>query len=175
MRKLISFTAYVLIIALIAGCEGPQGVEGPKGKDGNANVSSAIYDIQPNTWKGDSNGYVTTLIVPEIDQKIYESGAVLVYMLNDEQKDYKNFNKLPYTLIDNNISEYMDYNVYIGSIDISIKLVDNGKNKTVSPSQQISYKVLIIEGTPLSVLKNNVDISNYNKVVAFMNTRQMLE
>lgn len=167
MKKLIMFITILSAIFFVVSCEGPQGEEGPQGKDGNANVNSLIFDAQPNNWKGDTNGYRVTMDIPEIDEKIYTDGTVLIYMLTNEQLPNKSFNKLPYTFIDNNFIEYMDYNVYIGSIEITMRQVENDTNKTQLPGSAMAFKILIIEGTPLSVLKTKVDINNYNAVLAY--------
>jgi hypothetical protein len=58
----------------------------------------------------------------------------------------------------------MDFNVYVGKIEISIKWVDNEKNSTELPSGDYIFKVVLIEGIPLSALKNEVNVSNYKAV-----------
>jgi hypothetical protein len=170
MRKLISYLSIITSVILLTNCEGKQGedgLQGPKGDKGYANVQAVTYDVAPNSWKGDTNGYVATLTVPEIDQKIFENGAVLVYMLKHEQFADKSFNILPYTWIDNYSTEYMDYDVFIGKIAITIRWIDNGINSTSAPDTNYAFKVIIIEGTPLSVLKTEVDIYDYNAVLAY--------
>lgn len=167
MRKLLITISIISVLLIIASCEGPQGEDGPKGADGNANVNSLIFDVEPNNWLGDTNGYQVKLKIEEIDNEIYTDGAVLVYMLNNEQSNNKSFNKLPYTYIDSSFVEYMDYNVYIGRIEITIRQTEVGVNKTLRPGNPMAFKVLIIKGTPLSVLQTKVDLNNYNAVVEY--------
>jgi hypothetical protein len=167
MKKLSLFISILSVILIALSCEGPQGIEGPKGADGIANVNSAIFDVESNRWLGDTNGYTATLIIPEIDNEIYNNGAVLVYMLTNEQSSDKSFNKLPYTYIDNSFIEYMDYNVYIGTIDITIRQAENNVNNTQAPGALIAFKVIIIEGTSLSALQTKVDLNNYYAVVTY--------
>ena len=62
----------------------------------------------------------------------------------------------------------MDFDVFIGSIEILLRWVDNGINNTAAPSILYTFKVIIIEGTPLSVLKSQTDISNPDAVMEYL-------
>jgi len=63
----------------------------------------------------------------------------------------------------------MDLDAYVGSIDLINKVVFDGVNDTPAPFNIMSFKVLIIEGIPLSTLKGLVDVSNYGAVAKMMN------
>jgi len=165
MKKITQYLSIMALSLLIYSCVGPQG---ERGEDGNANVGSAIYDVAPSKWVGNADGYTTTLKVPEITQDIYENGAVLVYMMKNEGSADQSFNMLPYTWLNNSITEYMDYDAFIGSIDITLRWTDNGVNSTNAPGDPYAFKVVVIEGTPLSVLKTQVDISNPYQVMSYM-------
>jgi hypothetical protein len=149
------------------GEKGAQGAQGIPGGSGTTNVHSVQYVVAPADWTGDKNGYWATLIVKEITSGIYDSGAVLVYQLNEDDPENKYFNMLPYTWVNDSSVEYMDFNVYVGKIEISIKWVDGGKNSSEAPAGDYIFKIVIIEGTQLSVLKNEVNVSNYKAVVKY--------
>jgi hypothetical protein len=168
MKTITSLFSIFAIILLSFNCIGPQG------QDGNANVGSAIYDIPASDWNGNVDGFVTTLDVPELNQDIYENGAVLVYLLKNETSKDQSFNQLPYTWLYNSITEYMDFDVYIGSIDITLRWVDNGVNNTEAPKDAYTFKVIVIEGTPLSMLKTKTDISNPDAVMAYLSANTTL-
>jgi len=156
------------VAILLAGCRGK---EGPVGPTGNANVQSVIYDVPPQNWSwfSELNCYKAVLNVPEITADIYDNGAVLVYSLIHENDPLnKSFNMLPYTFIDTTSITYMDFDVFIGEIDLYLKWVDNGVNDTQAPSATESFKVVIVEGTPLATLKDQVNVSNYNAVVNYL-------
>ena len=144
----------------IDGVDGYDGTNGQNGKDGVANVGAAIYDVEPSSWVGDINGYTTTLIVPEINNYVFENGAVLVYVIQEEGSDYQRFSQLPYTWLNNSNTEYVDFSAFIGRIEITIRWVDEGINNTDAPAGLYTFKIIVIEGTPLSVLQANIDISN---------------
>jgi len=158
-----------LLVLLFVRCEGPMGPQGYDGQngqngqdglDGSLNYS-VIYDIEPNEWSGNLDGYETWLDVPEITETIYYEGAVLVYKLIEI--DPISFNMLPYTYVDNALTVYMDFDAYLGGINIMYKEVFDGVNDTPVPGA-MSFKVLIIEGIPLATLNKMVDVSDYQAV-----------
>ena len=167
----LSIVLFFALVILGTSCIGPpgrdgyDGRDGIDGRDGNANVGVVVYDVEPENWFGDYNGYTTTLNVPEITQYIYGNGAVLVYMLRNEGADDQSFNQLPYTWLNNTVTEYFDFDAYVGSLDITYRWVDNGVNNTEAPTGLYSFKILIIEGTPLSTLKSQFDLSTPEAVL----------
>ncbi|MBN2261903.1 MAG: collagen-like protein [Prolixibacteraceae bacterium] len=149
------------------GRDGIDGLDGRDGRDGIANVGAVIYDVDASSWFGNIDGYSTVLDVPEITDYVYENGAVLVYVLQNEGADDQHFNQLPYTWLNNTYTEYMDFNAFVGSIEIILRWVDNGVNNTEAPTGPYAFKVIVIEGTPLAVLEASVDISNPEAVMSF--------
>ena len=95
-------------------------------------------------------------------------GVVLVYSLNNEGSSDQNFNMLPYTYVDGSSFEYMDYEAYIGKVIVRIKWVDNGVNTTKAPTQNYAFKVVVIQGIKLSVLKSEVVLSNYQATMKYL-------
>jgi hypothetical protein len=164
IRKAIMILPLIAIALLSTQCKGPQG---DKGVDGINYTHSVIYDIVAANWSGDTNGYNASMDVPEITEDIYYNGAVLVYRLIEINP--KSFNMLPYTYVDNSFFSYLDYDVYVGSINLMLKEVENGVNITVAPEGTMSFKVVIIEGVSLAVLKSAVDIKDYNAVAKLLN------
>ncbi len=169
MKTIYLFFTIVLIGLFVFACVGPKGEDGIDGKD--ANVGSAIYDIDPSDWTGNVDGFMTTLDVPEITGDVFYDGAVLVYMLKNELSADRSFNQLPYTWMNNGNVEYMDFDAFIGKINITIKWVDNGINNTEAPKNKYTYKVLIIEGMPLTTLENKINFSNFNEVIEFLSVK----
>lgn len=171
MKRVFYLT--VLLFGMFSySCVGPRGEDGFDGLDGrdgrdgqDANVGVAIYDIEPQEWSGGLDGYIATIVVPEITEDVYYEGAVLVYFLRDENTNYKNFIQLPYTYIDNSYAEYLDFDVYVGEIDMHIREVINGENSTSAPDGLYSYKVVVIEGYTLATLQNMTDISDMQNVL----------
>ncbi len=92
---------------------------------------------------------------------------MLVYRLIEI--DPKSFNMLPYTYVDNSLTVYMDFDVYVGSIDLIYKEVLNGVNDTPAPANIMSFKVLIIQGIPLATLKGLADVSDYWAIAKILN------
>ena len=169
-EKAIRICLFVLLMFLFSQCTGPEGPMGNDGLDGLDGINfthSVIYDIDPSEWVGDVNGYDALIDVPEITDDIYYKGAVLVYRLIETEP--KSFNMLPYTYVDNSLTVYMDFDAYIGSIDLIYKEIFEGVNDTPVPVNIMSFKVLIIEGIPLAALKGLVDVSDYGAVAKMMN------
>jgi hypothetical protein len=165
--RICPFLLLMLVFTRCIGPEGPMGNEGLDGIDGINYTHSVIYDIGTSEWVGDMNGYDAIIDVPEITEDIYYNGAVLVYRLIET--DPKSFNMLPYTYVDNTLTVYMDFDVYVGSIDLIYKEVFDGVNDTPAPGNIMSFKVLIIEGIHLATLKNLVDVSDYEAIAKMMN------
>jgi hypothetical protein len=172
-EKAIRICPFVLLMLLFSQCTGPEGpmgndgLDGLDGLDGINFTRSVIYDISPSEWVGDVNGYNALIDVPEITDDIYYDGAVLVYRLIETEP--KSFNMLPYTYVDNTLAVYMDFDAYVGSIDLIYKEVIDGVNDTPVPENIMSFKVLIIEGIPLATLKGLVDVSDYWAIAKMMN------
>ena len=169
-EKSIRICPFVLLMLLFSQCTGPAGPMGNDGLDGLDGISfaySVIYDVGPSEWVGDVNGYNALIDVPEITNDIYYNGAVLVYRLFETEP--KSFNLLPYTYVDNSLVVYMDFDAYVGSINLIYKEVFDGVNDTPVPVNIMSFKVLIIEGIPLGTLKGLVDVSDYVAVAKMMN------
>jgi hypothetical protein len=188
VRNIISVTFFFASFFLI-NCTGPEGPMGPtgekgdpgydgaNGKDGTSGqdgapgstfVKSIQFEVLATDWKGDTNGYTAILTVPEITSAIYDHGAVLVYMLNEQDPNNKYFNMLPYTYVNNSSTEYMDFDAYVGQIDLKLKWTDNGLNSTLAPTLTEYFKIIVAEGTPLSILKKNVNIANYEAVAKYL-------
>jgi hypothetical protein len=154
-------------------CSGPTGPMGPRGADGLDGLDginythSVIYDVEPSEWIGDIDGYNAYLDVPEITEDIYYEGAVLVYRLIEI--DPISFNLLPYTYVDNALAIYMDFDAYIGGINLIYKEVFEGLNDTPTPEDLMSFKVVIIEGIPLATLKKMVNIKDFAAVSKMLN------
>jgi hypothetical protein len=167
--KVIRICPFLLLMLVFTHCigpEGPKGNDGLDGKDGINYTHSVIYDIDPSEWVGDLNGYDVLVDVPEITEDIYYNGAVLVYRL--VEIDPKSFNLLPYTYVDNSLIIYLDFDAYVGSIDLIYKEVFDGVNDTPAPGNIMSFKVVIIEGIPLATLKGMVDVSDYRAVAKML-------
>lgn len=129
------------------------------------NTWSVIYDIDESQWTGGIDGYSHYMDVPEITGDIYYNGAVLVYRLVETAP--KSFNMLPYTYTDNLLTINMDYDAFVGGINLMYKEVYNGMNDTQKPGN-MSFKVVLIEGVPLASLKKMVDINNYEAVAKML-------
>jgi hypothetical protein len=162
----------LLILTQCVGPRGPRGYDGHDGIDGidgtdGTNAYSAIYDVNANEWQGDANGYRVFLDVPEINDDIYYNGAVLVYRLIEDTD--KSFNLIPYTYVDNGFTIYMDYDAYVGGIELIYKEILDGVNDTFAPNSLMSFKIVIFEGIPLATLKDMVDIKDYSAVVKRFN------
>jgi hypothetical protein len=171
--EIVRFCSFLLLMAVFVQCSGPVGPMGPQGNDGQDGLDginythTVIYDVDPSEWSGNVDGYNVSLIVPEITDDIYYDGAVLVYRLIEI--DPKSFNLLPYTYVDNTLTIYLDFDVYVGSINLIYKEVLDGVNNTPAPSDIMSFKVVIIEGIPLAMLKTMVNINDFAAVSKMLN------
>jgi hypothetical protein len=160
--------SFLLLMVMFLRCTGPEGPMGPQGIDGKDGldginyIHSVIYDVDHSDWSGNTDGYNVFLDVPELTEDIYYNGAVLVYRLIETEP--KSFNLLPYTYVDNALTIYMDFDAYVGGINLMYKEVFDGVNDTPAPAAIMSFKIVIIEGIPLAKLKTLVNINDFAAV-----------
>lgn len=108
---------------------------------------SAVFTIQPGDWTTDNNGlsYTAQLNVPEVDDVLYQNGAVLVYLSFSGTNYYEAvpevFDGIAYGAIHSK--------GYVG-IDISAVSGD----LINPPTQSISAKVVLIDASALSIHKD---------------------
>lgn len=117
---------------------------------------SAVYTITPGNWTTSNNGlsYTAQLQIPELDNTIYQSGGVLVY-LSFDNTDY--YEALP-EVFDGFTYGAIHSNGYVG-IDISA-LSGDAIN---APTQNISAKVILIDAKALG-LHNDVNLRDLGAV-----------
>ena len=119
---------------------------------------SAVYTIQPTDWTTSNSGliYTAELNIPELDNVIYQNGAVLVY-LSFSGTSY--FEALP-EVFDGITYGAIHSPGYVG-IDISAVSGD----PVTPPAQTITAKVVLIDATALSMNKevNLNDLSEVQK------------
>jgi hypothetical protein len=112
---------------------------------------SAVYTIHKGDWKLDTytgttnppsplNWYATNLSVPEIDDRIVASGAVIVYLSFDGGDTYE---ALPEELTG------VTYNSLhsVGNVYIGFRSIDGSQPSL--PSGDVLAKVVILDATPL--------------------------
>ncbi len=63
----------------------------------------------------------------------------------------------------------MDFDAYVGFIDLIYKEVFEGVNDTPAPADLMSFKIVIIEGIPLASLKTMVNINDFSAVSKMFN------
>jgi hypothetical protein len=124
---------------------------------------SAVYTIQPGDWTTDNDGvsYTAQLNVPEVDDVLYQNGAVLVYLSFSGTNYYEAipevFDGIAYGAIHSN--------GYVG-VDISAvsgELIN-------APTQSISAKVVIIDASALAMHKD-VNLKNFGEVKKAFNIK----
>lgn len=109
---------------------------------------SAIYTIQPGDWTTDNNGlsYTAQLNVPEVNDALYQNGAVLVYLSFSGTNYYEAipevFDGIAYGAIHSN--GYVGVDI---SSSVSGELID-------PPTQSISAKVVLINASALAMHKD---------------------
>lgn len=117
---------------------------------------SAVYDIAPSDWQTTDNGksYSTTFDVPELDNAIFDHGAVLVYLSFDDNI----YEALP---------EVFDGIAYgaihsPGAVTVDLHAVDQSILES-GPGGEVYAKIVLIDAQQLS-LHPHVDFNNFNAV-----------
>ncbi|HEY5367793.1 MAG TPA: hypothetical protein VIJ75_02280 [Hanamia sp.] len=140
MKKIILLSSFALMI--FASCK----KEVTEVKQVNQ-AFSAVYTIQPGNWTTANNGisYTAELPIAEVDNTIYQGGAVLVYLSFDNTNYYE---ALP---------EVFDGFTYgaihsVGYVGIDISALSG--NVINPPAQNISAKVILIDAQTLGLHKD---------------------
>ncbi|RLD56590.1 MAG: hypothetical protein DRJ01_15050 [Bacteroidetes bacterium] len=105
---------------------------------------------------------MASIPVSEITTSINETGMVMVYQF------YNNINMaLPMTATYDGYTKHIDYAYGVGEVAIIIKDSDL---YTLSPSSDITYRIVIIEGSVMS-RNTDVDFNNYQEVKTVFNLK----
>ena len=117
---------------------------------------SAVYTINPSDWKTTNNGqsYSAELDVPELDNAVYQDGAVLAYLSFSGTSYYEAlpqvFDGITYGAIHGN-----------GYVSIDMGAIDGGNINP--PGQPVSAKIILIDATRLA-LKKDVNLRDIQAV-----------
>ena len=108
---------------------------------------SAIYTINPADWKTTNGGesYSVDFDVPELDNVIYQNGAVLVYL---------SFNGTSYYEALPQVFDDITYGVIHGAGFVNIDISAISGNAVTPPGQAVTAKIILIDATKLALRKD---------------------
>ncbi|MFT3702601.1 MAG: hypothetical protein QM802_09535 [Agriterribacter sp.] len=108
---------------------------------------SAVYTIQPNDWKTSDGGksYSVDFDVPELDNVIYQNGAVLVYL---------SFNGTSYYEALPQVFDGITYGAIHGDGYVNVDISALSGNAVTPPGQPVSAKIILIDATKLALRKD---------------------
>jgi len=103
---------------------------------------SAVYSLSASGWTSSDNGisYSTTLQVPELDNVIQTSGAVIVYISFDNGANYE---ALP------EVFDGIAYGAVHKTGSVTIDLFALAGGTITPPGSTILAKVVLVDATPL--------------------------
>ncbi len=108
---------------------------------------SAVYDIAPGSWTTSNGGlsYSAELDIPELDNVIYQDGAVLVYLSFSGTSYYE---ALP------QVFDGITYGAIHGNGYVSIDMSALSGNPINPPGQTVSAKIILIDAARLALRKD---------------------
>lgn len=117
---------------------------------------SAVYSIQPGDWVTDNDGasYTAQLDVPELDDVIYQNGAVLVYLSFSGTSYYE---ALP------EVFDGITYGVIHSSGYVGVDISALSGDLINPPEDVISAKVVLIDAKALE-LHQDVNLNDLSEV-----------
>lgn len=171
MKKVKTLLLSTILVVMFNGCakDGETGPAGPAGKDGNSNVHSQTFNINPSQWyhvgvNGQAgDGYQTDETCSLITTDILNSGAVLVYYSTNNSL----WNSLPLTVPYSGFSQSILVQYSLNQISF---IVADSDNNTVQPAVVIYFKVVVMSSTQ-KVSNPNINWNNYNEVQAVFNLK----
>ncbi|OJY98005.1 MAG: hypothetical protein BGP13_10105 [Sphingobacteriales bacterium 40-81] len=124
---------------------------------------SAVYTINASDWKTTNNGksYSAELDVPELDNIIYQDGAVLVYLSFSGTSYYE---ALP------QVFDGITYGAVHGSGYVSIDMSAIDGANINPPGQPVSAKIILIDATRLA-LKKDINLKDMQAVEKAFNIK----
>lgn len=124
---------------------------------------SAIYTINPADWKTTNGGesYQVDFDVPELDNIIYQNGAVLVYV---------SFNGTSYYEALPQVFDGITYGVIHGDGYVSVDISTISGNVVTPPGQPVTAKIILIDATKLA-LKKDVNLRDIQAVQKAFNIK----
>jgi hypothetical protein len=108
---------------------------------------SAIYTINPGDWTTSDNGksYAVSFDVPELDNIIYQNGAVLVYL---------SFNGTSYYEALPQVFDGITYGAIHGDGFVEVDMSALSGNEIDPPQQPVLAKIVLIDATKLALHKD---------------------
>lgn len=134
----------LIVIILMISCEGP------KGEDGISDIYTIQFEVFPEEWTGNKDGYTAILNVPEIDNEVFNNGATLLYVL-EEDFSPKFYYQIPNTHIKDSLVTYMDVEYETGKAIIYYRQVNGFVNVTKKPDWTFVFKLIIMKGQRISI------------------------
>ncbi|MGN6436351.1 MAG: hypothetical protein ACTHMM_07440 [Agriterribacter sp.] len=124
---------------------------------------SAVYTIDPGDWIASDGGRMQSaeLEVPELDNVVYQDGAVLVY-LSFSGTDY--YEALP------QVYDGITYGVLHSDGYITIDMTALSGNPINAPGQSVRAKVVLIDATRLA-LRKDVNLKDLKAVEKAFNIK----
>jgi len=158
MNNLVLKTKYVILALLVAfsfscspedgedGAVGPQGEQGIPGQDGNANVTSVLFENQT------INNGDTEFTIPELTQEIYDHGIVYAYVTVTGNEYWE---VLPLSIGQDIILE-ID-RIEVGSA--TLRATFNQSN--------LRLRFVLVAGTPSSKTQENISKMSYAEAMTY--------
>jgi hypothetical protein len=117
-KPIYSFILGLVLVLSFSSCD-REGPEGPAGRDGNANIISKFYTVNPDDWFDDPNtgGWFAEIFVNEISQGVINGGLVKVFQANADETEWF---ALPYSF---GTLQY-NYSIATGFVFIDVTDVD---------------------------------------------------
>lgn len=124
---------------------------------------SAVYTIEPNDWISSNGGTMQSaeLEIPELDNIVYQDGAVLVY-LSFSGTDY--YEALP------QVFDGITFGVLHSDGFVTIDMTALSGNAIDPPGQNVKAKVVLIDATRLA-LRKDVNLKDLKSVERAFNIK----
>lgn len=119
------------------------------------NTKSRVITVNANEWEGGGSGYFAEISAPFLNASIVESGAVLCYLISEEDT----YLALPSSIWYGGWTRHFNYEYEIGQMFV---LIQDDDNATPLPGQ-VRFKVVTITMNAM-VANPGVDLNNYEAV-----------
>jgi hypothetical protein len=143
--------ALMAVSMIFASCakDGADGPAGPTGAQGNANVQSETFSVNPGDWSAVSGGFGVSIGTSIVTESIVNTGAVLVY--------FRATNNGPWIALPaTQGSETVVYSYTPGTIQIT-------QVGGTAATQTIGFKIVVIAASGM-LAESGIDATNYEAI-----------
>ncbi|MCX7862425.1 MAG: hypothetical protein N2449_05460 [Bacteroidales bacterium] len=153
----------IITVSLFQACKKEQGPQGPPGKDGNANVTAKVVNINQNDWISGNKIWYVDILDTRITESVINNGMVKIFMESSSQSGV--WLNLPWFEVYEDYTSIYNFNCGINAVRIFKE--DTDAEMPSNPGFK-KFKIVVIDGVSYKKYKE-VNYNDYNSILQNFN------